>query len=233
MTQDKHSGLDPGGDFPMSPEDEAFLRMVEDSYEAAGQPKDEARAEKVWGKLEARLAGGQEHELKSKAAKAEVRSISSSRKRRNWPIFGSLIGLAAAMLLFLNIKPNQQDVTQVRGGEAGFSASLKIYEKAPDGSLSTLQVGASGSHQVVVKVEANGDGQVTLFRQVGEAKPEFVTNFSYKSGQGEMTLLDEQGSPGTKYCVLGAKDEEGLKHLVELVQDLWAYLPASSCQVIP
>jgi len=47
MSKDKYSGSDP--DLAMSPEDEAFLRLIEDSYEAAGQPKDEAGADRVWG----------------------------------------------------------------------------------------------------------------------------------------------------------------------------------------
>jgi hypothetical protein len=100
MSRDKQSGSDP--EVTMSPEDEAFLRLVEDSYEAAGRPKDQLGADRVWGKLEARLAADANPSSVGSQPDAAVRSITSHPKRRGWIYVSGILGAAAALLLFLN-----------------------------------------------------------------------------------------------------------------------------------
>lgn len=226
MSRDKHSGSD--SEFSMSAEDEAFLRLVEDSYEAAGRPKDQAGADRIWGKLEARLAEGKPKTAGS-TQDAQVRSIHSARKRRNWIYLSSVLGAAAALILFINLQPTPDEVPgtmQTRGAAAGFAAEIKVYDQSPGAS-------AGSKHHVQVKVTADSDGHVALFRQQGEGSPEFISNLDYKKDQGEMNILEEDAETGTRYCIIGAKDQEGLKHLVELIPELWAYLPTNACYSVP
>lgn len=228
MSKDKHSGSDP--EFSMSPEDEAFLRLVEDSYEAAGRPKDQAGADRVWGKLESRLASESAPPPVGSQAGAQVRSITSAKKPRAWLYASSILGVAAALLLFLNLnKPTTEDTNSmaVRGGAAGFSASIIVYDDSP------ATAPAGSRHQIKVNVTADGDGFVALFRQEGQSEPVFVSNLEYKKAQGDMHMLEENAMSGTRYCVIGAKDQEGLKHLVEIVGQMWAYLPQNACYTVP
>lgn len=229
MSKDKHSGNDP--DVAMSPEDEAFLRLIEDSYEAAGQPKDQAGADRVWGKLEARLASGSETPPVGSSQKgAQVRPISSSKKRQPWIYMSSLLAVAAALFLFVRVKePSTEDpnTMNVRGGAAGFTASIIVYDDSPKAAP------AGSRHQIKVNVTADGDGFVALFRQEGQAEPVFVSNLEYKKAQGDLHMLEENAASGTRYCIIGAKDQEGLKHLVEIIGQMWAYLPQNACYTVP
>jgi hypothetical protein len=228
MSKDKHSGSDP--ELAMSPEDEAFLRLIEDSYEAAGQPKDQAGADRVWGKLEARLASGSETSPVGPKAGAQVRSIDSSKKRRPWMYMSSVLAVAAALFLFVRVnEPDTEDpnAMNVRGGAAGFTASIIVYDDSPKAAP------AGSRHQIKVNVTADGDGYVALFRQEGQAHPVFVSNLEYKKAQGDAHMLEENAASGTRYCIIGAKDQESLKHLVEIVGQMWAYLPQNACYTVP
>lgn len=226
MSKDKHSGSDP--ELAMSPEDEAFLRLIEDSYEAAGQPKDQAGADRVWGKLEARLASASE--TVGPTAGGQVRSMDSAKKRRPWVYMSSIFAVAAALFLFIRTKepsPEDPNSMAVRGGTAGFTASIIVYDDSP-------KAAPPGSrHQIKVNVTADGDGFVALFRQEGQTDPVFVSNLEYKKAQGDMHMLEENAASGTRYCIIGAKDQEGLKHLVEIIGQMWAYLPQSACYSVP
>lgn len=211
MSKDKQSG--PGADFSMSPEDEAFLRMVEDSYDAMGKPKDQAGADRVWGKLEGRLAP------------APVASIDSARPRSRKGLWiASLLGAAAAVGLFLNLQRGAHDPAQkpdtlvVRGGGSGFQTSIKVY--------------AQQGH-VKVKAQADDAGFVALFKQNPSAGPAFVTNLAFKKDQGETSMLDEESSSGTRYCVVGAKTQEELKQLIGILPDIWNNLPPATCATVP
>jgi hypothetical protein len=55
----------------------------------------------------------------------------------------------------------------------------------------------------------------------------------YKKAQGDMHMLEENAVSGTRYCIIGAKDQEGLKHLVEIIGQMWAYLPQNACYTVP
>jgi hypothetical protein len=228
MSRDKHSGSDP--EFSMSPEDEAFLRLVEDSYEAAGRPKDQAGADRVWGKLEARLAADTNAQAIGSQTGAQVRPITSAKKRRPWIYMSGIIGVAAALVLFLNVKQTTDEDPNsmaVRGGAAGFSASIIVYDDSP------ASAPAGSRHQIKVNVTADADGFVALFRQEGASDPIFVSNLEYKKAQGDMHMLEENAVSGTRYCIIGAKDQEGLKHLVEIIGQMWAYLPQNACYTVP
>jgi hypothetical protein len=228
MSTDKHSGSDP--EFSMSPEDEAFLRLVEDSYEAAGRPKDQAGADRIWGKLETRLAPTNQASPVGSQAGAQVHSIHTARKRRPWVYMSSVLGVAAALLLFINVKqPTTEDANTlaVRGGASGFTASIIVYDDSP------ATAPAGSRHQIKVNVTADGDGYVALFRQEGTTDPVFVSNLEYKKAQGDMHMLEENALSGTRYCIIGAKDQEGLKHLVEIIGQMWAYLPQTACYTVP
>ncbi len=228
MSNDKHSGSDP--ELGMSLEDEAFLRLVEDSYEAAGRPKDQVGADRIWGKLEARLASDNLSQPVGSHQGTQVRSIESARKRRTWTYMSGILGVAAALLLFLNTnKPASEDPNSlaVRGSAAGFTASIIVYDESP------ATAPAGSRHQIKVNVTADSDGHVALFRQQGESDPIFVSNLEYKKAQGDMHMLEENATTGTRYCILGAKDQEGLKHLVEIVGQMWAYLPQNACYTVP
>lgn len=228
MSKDKHSGSDP--ELAMSPEDEAFLRLIEDSYEAAGQPKDQAGADRVWGKMEARLASSTEVSPVGPSAGAQVRSIDSAKKRRPWVYMSSFLAVAAALFLFVRVKqPSSEDPNSmvVRGGAAGFTASIIVYDDSPKAAP------AGSRHQIKVNVTADGDGFVALFRQEGQTDPVFVSNLEYKKAQGDAHMLEENAASGTRYCIIGAKDQESLKHLVEIIGQMWAYLPQNACYTVP
>ncbi|WP_141734982.1 anti-sigma factor [Oligoflexus tunisiensis] len=229
MSKDKHSGSDP--EFAMSPEDEAFLRLVEDSYEAAGRPKDQAGADRVWGKLEARLAADANPPSVGSRPDAPVRSISSTHRRRGWIYVSGILGAVAALLLFLNstspVTEESPGTMPTRGTAAGFSASIIVYDDRPAAAP------AGSRHQIKVNVTADADGYVALFRQQGEPEPVFVANLEYKKEQGDMHILEENAVSGTRYCILGAQDQEGLKHLIEIIGQLWAYLPENACYTVP
>jgi hypothetical protein len=215
----------------MSPEDEAFLRLVEDSYEAAGRPKDQAGADRVWGRLEARLASDTQAQAAGPGTGAEMRSITPARKRRGWMYMSSFLLAAALLLLFINSK--EETVSEyppappTRGGAAGFSASIIVYDDSP------ASAPAGSRHQIKVNVTADADGFVALFRQEGDETPVFVSNLEYKKAQGDMHMLEENAPSGTRYCIIGAKDQEGLKHLIEIIGQMWAYLPQSACYTVP
>jgi hypothetical protein len=215
----------------MSPEDEAFLRLVEDSYEAAGRPKDQAGADRVWGKLEARLVSDTRAQAAGPHAGADVRSLSSARKRRGWMYMSSILAVAAALLLFLNTRQETASENPasmpMRGGAAGFTASIIVYDESP------ATAPAGSRHQIKVNVTADADGFVALFRQEGEAEPIFVSNLEYRKAQGDMHMLEENAQSGTRYCIIGAKDQEGLKHLVEIIAQMWDWLPQNACYTVP
>ncbi|HYX38481.1 MAG TPA: hypothetical protein VE954_35715 [Oligoflexus sp.] len=228
MSRDKHSGSDP--ELPMSAEDEAFLRLVEDSYEAAGRPQDQAGADRIWGKLEARMAAEANPQPAGSVRDAQVHFISTARKRRGWVYVSSALSVAAALVLFVNFNPTATEedpgTMQTRGAASGFTAAIKVYDDH-------AQAPAGSRHHVRVKATADADGFVALFRQLGEGAPVFVSTLGYKKELGELHILEEDAEPGTRYCVVGAKDQDGLKHLVELIPDLWAYLPNAACHSIP
>jgi len=228
MSKDKHSGSDPG--FSMSEEDEAFLRVVEDSYEAAGRPKDQPGADRIWSKLESRLVADVSPQKPVESTPdSQVHSLDAARKRRRWLFMSSTLGLAAAVVLFVNFQPTVEEpgAMQTRGTASGFAAEIKVVDEPIPGAP------ADTPHHVKVNVTADSDGFIALFRQSGAGGPAFVSNLEYKKNQGSMHILEEDAASGTRYCIVGAKDQEGLKHLVELIPDLWAYLPTTSCYSVP
>jgi hypothetical protein len=145
-------------------------------------------------------------------------------------MLSSVLAVAAAVFLFVRVKdPGIEDpnTMTVRGGAAGFTASIIVYDDSPKAAP------AGSRHQIKVNVTADGDGYVALFRQEGQTDPIFVSNLEYKKAQGDAHMLEENAASGTRYCILGAKDQESLKHLVEIVGQMWAYLPQNACYTVP
>ena len=225
----KNSDGDKVQSLPLSKADEAFLRLVEDSFEAAGQPKDQGAADQVWQKLSQRLPS---------AALPKVTPL-KVRNRSSWFIAGGSLAAAAAIFLFLipahpDILPGNGGLTQTRSGAAGYQVTLKLYEELSSGQQQEL-AGASATviRHVVVKITANKKSFLGLWRQQVGAEPELVQSLSYQVNASELQIMSDQAAPGTRYCILGAEDEEGLKHLTELILQIWQHLPEGSCRTVP
>lgn len=188
-------------------DDEDFCRVMEQKYQASGQTPDELAAGRIWQKIKQK----QGHQAK--------------RSRGLW--FG-LLGLAAAVILFLKL-PNeisQPNQSQFKSGTE--KSDLELFTQDAQGQ--TAKVFKAGQ-AISLFVHSASSSKILIYGGLVEQKLRLLQTLEPQSQSTNQTVeLSAKLTEGlSKICVLAVEPSDDIKALEQTLSSLWDQINPKHC----